>query len=79
MSNEVICRSVETEQLKLGRAVKYCAQIRGLCPCRDLSETSRGLVVRTENGSLLTTGKVWQSVVKPKLKIEVDEEFLHIE
>ena len=41
------------------------------CPSAD---TSRELVVRTENGSLLTTGKVWQSVVKPKLKIEVDGE-----
>ena len=45
------------------------AKIR--CPSAD---TSRSLVVKTENGSLLTTGKVWQSAVKPKLKIEVDGE-----
>ena len=29
-------------------------------------------MVKTANGSLLTTGKVWQSAVKPKLKIELD-------
>ena len=45
------------------------AKIR--CPSAD---TVKGLVVRTENGSLLVTGKVWQSAVKSKMKIEVDGE-----
>ena len=41
------------------------------CPSAD---TAKGLVVRIENGSLLVAGKVWQSAVKPKIKIEVDGE-----
>ena len=45
------------------------AKIR--CPSAD---TAKGLVVRTENGSFLVTGKVWQSAVKPKIQIEVDGE-----
>ena len=50
------------------------AKIR--CPSAD---TVKGLRVRTENGSLLVTGKVWQSTVKSKIKIEVDGEPIEAE